>query len=40
MDMQLGGGNGMGAGEEESEQGEELEQAHRGGYSATNVEIR
>src|SRR5713226_8315646 len=33
MDMQLGGRNGMGAGEEEREQGEEFEEAHRGKYS-------
>src|ERR1700674_5061037 len=33
MDVQLGGGNGRGAGEEEREQGEEFEEAHRGGYS-------
>src|SRR5712692_1004084 len=37
MDMQLGGGNGMGAGEEEREQGEEFEEAHRRGYSTKIV---
>src|ERR1700730_9713669 len=39
MDMQLGGGNGLGAGEER-EQGEEFEEAHRGGYSTRIVVIR
>src|ERR1700681_1222376 len=40
MDMQLGGGNGIGAYEEEREQGEEFEEAHRGGYSTKIAVIR
>src|SRR5437879_1960311 len=40
MDMQLGGGHGMGAGDEERDQGEEFEEAHRGRYSTQIVVMR
>jgi hypothetical protein len=40
MDMQLGGGNGMGVGEDEWEHGEEFETAHRGTYPTKTGVIR